>query len=63
MTEKFQRPMLIAGVVLTGYLLLLQWQADYSNTPPPEAPAPTVEETPISDLPRPSRPSSGRDPR
>ena len=56
MIEKFQRPMLIAGVVLTGYLLLLQWQADYSNTPPPAptAPAPTVEETPISDLPPPA---------
>ncbi len=26
--------MLIVGVVLTGYLLLLQWQEDYVNTPP-----------------------------
>lgn len=55
MTEKFQRPMLIAGVVLTGYLLLLQWQADYSNTPPPTPidPAPPVADAPISDLPPP----------
>ena len=31
MLMKYQRVMLIAGVFLTGYLLLLQWQADYGG--------------------------------
>lgn len=36
MLDKFQRPLLVIGVLLTGYLLLLQWDADYST--PAEAP-------------------------
>ena len=31
MLEKLQRPMLFIGVFLTGYLLLLQWDADYGE--------------------------------
>lgn len=37
--------MLIAGVFLTGYLLLLQWQADYGEQPSPPLEAPETEES------------------
>ena len=45
MLEKFQRPLLIVGVALTGYLLLLQWQADYSpeaQSAVQQAPSPSI---------------------
>ena len=35
--------MLIAGVFLTGYLLLLQWQADYGEQPAPPPPSEPAE--------------------
>lgn len=44
--EKFQRPLLIVGVVITGYLLLLQWQADYgsqSQSASPQLSSPSIE--------------------
>ena len=44
---KYRRPLLIAGVFLTGYLLLLQWQADYGaekENPKTETLAPPVTE-------------------
>ena len=45
MLTKIQRPMLIAGVFLTGYLLLLQWQEDYGGQPAtPPAPIENIED-------------------